>query len=254
MHWILQSSLFNDREWNQLTAVLNRFDIPYSVHKVIPFVGELIPEAKPASERVICFGSYSMRHSARKFGWTPGVYDLEPYDFLVQREHWGKEMLNSDSVVVPFKDVKIRKPMFLRPANDGKVFAGKIYEPDEFHKWQFNVVAMNYDYGNSLTNDTLIQVSEPKQIYAEYRFWIVEGKIVTWSLYKRGSKVIYSSDVDGHVLKYAESIPVDWLPKALVLDVCETDQGMKIMEINTINSAGFYAADILKLVMALEDI
>jgi len=34
--------------------------------------------------------------------------------------------------------------------------------------------------------------------------------------------------------------------------VCETDDGLRIVEINTLNAAGFYAADVQRLVMVLE--
>lgn len=51
-----------------------------------------------------------------------------------------------------------------------------------------------------------------------------------------------------------------WQPHdAFVLDVCSVPDdgdgwlGIKVVEINTLNSAGFYAANIPKLVMALED-
>lgn len=37
-----------------------------------------------------------------------------------------------------------------------------------------------------------------------------------------------------------------------MLDVCETDEGMKIVEINTINAAGFYAANVTDLVLSIE--
>lgn len=74
MHWVLQENLFRENEWGNLVSTLERFEIPYSVHKVIPFIGELVPAVEPKNERVVCFGSYSMRHSAKKFGWTPGVF------------------------------------------------------------------------------------------------------------------------------------------------------------------------------------
>lgn len=76
MHWILQNNLFQEKEWDSLVSALERFQLPYSVHKVIPFIGELVPEPTPKDEKVICLGSYSMRHSAKKHGWNPGVYDL----------------------------------------------------------------------------------------------------------------------------------------------------------------------------------
>lgn len=37
-----------------------------------------------------------------------------------------------------------------------------------------------------------------------------------------------------------------------VIDVCDTPDGLRIVEINTINCAGFYAGDIQRLVAALE--
>jgi len=83
MHWILQTNLFQEAEWARLVEALERFDLPYSVHKVIPFVGELEPVPVLQATKAVCFGSYSMRHSAKAHGWTPGVYDLFDQDFLV---------------------------------------------------------------------------------------------------------------------------------------------------------------------------
>jgi hypothetical protein len=45
-----------------------------------------------------------------------------------------------------------------------------------------------------------------------------------------------------------------WNPhRAFVIDVCDTPDGIKIVEINTINAAGFYAGNVTELVMALEN-
>ena len=263
MHWILQENLFKESEWDTMVATLTRMDIPYSVHKVIPFIGELIPPAEPKQKKVICFGSYSMRHVARENHWNPGVYDLMDINFLEQKKHWGDEMLNYDCEVMPFKDAVLTEPQFIRPADDSKYFAGRIIDHQEWNAWRKSIVDDHEDWGNGLTPETLIQICKPKTIYAEYRFWIVDGVVVTWSQYKRGSRVIYSNDVDRAVIFYAAGVglsselsaraPLKWLPKAFVLDVCETPDGFKIVEINTINSAGFYAADVQKLIQALED-
>jgi hypothetical protein len=44
-----------------------------------------------------------------------------------------------------------------------------------------------------------------------------------------------------------------WNPeKAFCLDVCGTPGGLKVAEINAINSAAFYAADMQKLVLSLD--
>lgn len=257
MHWILQENLFKESEWENLVGTLERFNIPYSVHKVIPFIGELVPAAEPKQEKVICFGSYSMRHAARENDWYPGVYDLEAFNFWFQRKNWDDLMLNFDSEIVEFKDVHWtdNEPRFIRPIEDSKVFAGGVFDWEEFRQWQRNVCVLELDYGNSLMPSTRVQVCSCKKIFAEYRYWIVDGKIVTKSLYKRGDTVTYSSEVDERFDFFVNWVlGYGWQPhRAFVIDVCDTPDGIKIVEINTINAAGFYAADVQKLVIALED-
>jgi hypothetical protein len=207
---------------------------------------------------VICMGSYSMRHIARKKGWYPGVFDLEPVNFNEQMKHWGSYMLNADAVVSRFADAKIvTGTAFLRPIEDSKVFAGKVFTDQELTDWQHSILTMGDDYGSSMNGDTLIQVCPVKEIYAEYRYWIVDRKIVTKSMYKRGGTVHYSSDVDkrfdNFVYNLCCSYRRDWQPhEAYVIDVCETPDGIKIVEINTLNAAGLYAANMTDLIMALE--
>ncbi len=269
MHWILQSNLFNEAAYQVLLETLERFKIPHSIHKVVPFIGQLVPEPELDTKNVMCMGAYSLRHAARVNGWNPGVFDLEPFDFTQQLAKWGDLMLNADSKVLPFKDVIFPEGedlMFMRPIHDSKVFAGKVFERQEFLDWQRGVCVLQEDYGDSLTGSTMVQICKPKQIYAEYRFWVVRGQLVTWSLYKRGDRVIYSSDVDMHVKRFAHDVarcgditmsmfpdPANQPHLAYVLDVCETPDGMRIVETNTLNSAGLYAADIPALVHALEN-
>jgi hypothetical protein len=260
MHWILQNNIFNEKEWTTLVGTLERFQLPYSVHKVVPFIGELIPPAIPEAEKVICLGSYSMRHTAAAHGWNPGVYDIIHQTFILQHSHWGDLMLNSDSQVHRFEDAVFTEPTFVRPIDDSKYFAGQVFDHEEFEKWRFGVCVLEHDYGSSLTKDTLVQLCSPKEIYAEYRYWIVDSKVVTRSLYKRGDRVIYSADVDSslddfvaRVIRPSPPAPA-WQPhRAYVLDVCTTPDGIKIVEINTLNSAGFYAGNVTDIIMALEE-
>jgi hypothetical protein len=46
----------------------------------------------------------------------------------------------------------------------------------------------------------------------------------------------------------------EWQPKeAFVIDVCDTGDRLKVLELNTLNAAGFYAGDVQKLVLALHE-
>lgn len=255
MHWILQNNIFNEDAYNVLEETLQRFSIPYSVHKVVPFVGDLLPEPELTTNNVICMGSYSMRHWAKKAGVYPGVFDLEPFHFDVQLEHWGDHMLNADAVVTRYEDARFpEEEMFIRPIEDSKVFAGKVMDREDFRGWQKQVCVLKLDFGGSLNNDTMVQVCPIKKIYSEHRFWIVNGKIATASTYKQGHRVVYIPNPDEIYHEYVRERIAEWQPHvAFVIDVADTDDGLKIVEINTLNSCGFYACDMQKLVMALED-
>lgn len=259
MHWVLQENIFDEKKFDTLVDYLGRVGISYSIHKVVPFVGELMPDPEFDHHNVICIGSYSMRHVAKKKGWYPGVFDLFDQNFNVQKEHWGELMLNYDSEVMPFKDVHLTTAKFIRPIDDSKYFAGRVFDPEEFNEWHEKVCVLKEDYGSSLTADTLVQVMEPKEIYTEVRFWVARGEIITSSVYKIGDKVIYSSNVDPRFHEFVRTIigsyydSSKWEPaEAYVIDVCDTPDGLKIVEINTLNSCGFYEGDVQKIVEVLE--
>ncbi len=259
MHWVLQNNLFNEEAYQILCDTLVRFDLPYSIHKVVPFVGWMEPEPDFDTKNVICMGSYSMRHQAKKHGWNPGVFDLELFHFGVQLEHWGDHMLNAQAKVMPFRDVEIEQRAFIRPIEDSKSFAGKVYDHYEFHEWKPQALKLRAK-GRTLKGSTLVQVCPLREIYGEYRFWVVKGEIVCASLYKEGSRVVYRDDVPEAYFEFVRAMIDIWQPhEAFVIDVASVPddgdgwRGIKIVEINTLNAAGFYACNIQKLVMSLED-
>ena len=254
MHWILQNNLFNEKAYQELLTTLVRFELPFSIHKVIPFIGELVPPPELDTDNVICMGSYSLRHVSKENNWYPGVFDLEPFDFRVQLNHWKSHMLNHDSDVTTFEDCVFRDGlMFARPIHDSKVFAGKVMDREEFVAWQDRVMKLNLDDGSGLNNNTLVQVCDCKKIYSEHRFWVVKGEVITGSTYKIGDRVQYTTIRDPQYEDFVNDRIKEWEPlDAFVIDVADTPDGLKIVEINTLNSCGFYSCDMQRLVMGLE--
>jgi ATP-grasp domain, R2K clade family 3 len=255
-HWVVQSELDGEPGWTGVLPTLERFAIPYSVHRVVPLIGELIPEPELQTDEVVCIGSYSMRHAARRNGWNPGVFDLAPHGFREQLRHWGEHMLNADSAIVALQDVVFVGARFVRPVEDTKVFTGRVFEAEEFADWRARMLAPDAGHRGTLRAETEVQISAPKDVYQEVRCWVVEGRVVTASTYKIGAVVTYTDRVDERFLEFAAELvdPQDgWNPeKAFCIDVCETRRGLKIVEINTINSSAFYAADMQKLVHSLD--
>lgn len=261
MHWVIQDGFFNETGMNDLVNLLARFEIPHTIVKVVPFVGEIIPDLE-LDGNVICFGSYAMRHTAKKKNWYPGVFDLEDVcDWLYKKENpWTEYFLNNDSHYCRFDEVGEYIDhmgldlFFMRPVSDSKVFAGNVFEMAEYKDWCNRVVVLEEDDGTSLRANTEVMVSPPKHIQTEYRVFIVNGYVITASMYKMNGHVRYSKLVDDDIIKFAQQRANEqFIADAYVLDVCRTEEGIKIIEVNTINSAGFYHANVNDLIIAFEN-
>lgn len=266
-HWVLQNNIYSEDGWEKLVSALDRFEFSYSVHKCVPFVGTLEPDAEPPPGPVIVMGSYSLARHAVQRGWTPGAW-LDNLDFRKQHVMWGgRRMLNADAHVCRFVDVPFqREPFFIRPVHDSKAFTGYVSDWSDYTKWRDGLLRLGPETAdpindplgvNLLTPDTLVMVCSKKPIYGEVRCWIVERKVVTASQYKIGTLKRYEevrgSRFDNSLIAFAEDTAEEWSPNdAYVMDVADTPDGLKIVEVNNLNSAGFYKADMQKLVMALD--
>lgn len=253
MIWLLQENLGNEDAFTPLKQALSKFEQLIHSAKVVPFVGEITPDLE-TDEKVICFGAYSMRHLAKRKGWTPGVYDIEWFSYQSLINALGDDVLNYDSVFGKFGDIESPyEDLFIRPICDGKEFAGTVIARSSLRDWQERVVSLGMkDNGSTLTGDTDVMISPLKKIYNEYRYFVVDEAVVTGSQYKLGKRVVYG-DTDGNIevaQKFADKLS-NHIEQPYVLDIALTDAGYKVIELNTLNCAGFYAIDVQKLVAAL---
>lgn len=256
MHWLLQE--FEDT--HKLAEALDRLGIPYSWHKVVPFAGDLIPEPDiPITDAVVMFGSYTLWRYAKARGYRPGVFRLRPF---VHEKSWQPFLLNgADALFLTIRDIPEQladdgRSWFIRPVDDSKEEPGNVKATDEILRMAENVIALKEDEipNGSLRHDTLLMLTEPVRILKEWRLWAINGTIVTWSLYKEGSRVVYRHEIDEDALQFAQEM-VDrnaGYSPAYVLDICRTGQGLKLLETNCINAAGFYAANLVKLASAVD--
>lgn len=257
MRWIIQENLYNEDGFHSLLRALDVMGLPHSVHKIVPFSRELRPEPTVLpGERVIVCGAYTMTKIAKERGWLPGAYLNGNFEFAVQREHWGEWLLNGDAWFGRLDEVpEQRAPFFIRPTSDSKVFAGEVMDWHKFTEWQGRVLALGTEEYATLRGDTQVMVATHRTIYREYRTWVVGGKVVTASLYKEGTRVRYDALVPYDILDFAHLCADRWVPDvAYVFDVAETPDGLRIIEVNCLNSAGFYAGNVGLLVQALEDL
>ena len=208
---------------------------------------ELDPPVDVASPAFVC-GSSSLGRVAKARGWWPGYID-DDLDYRLLVRHYGEHLLNADAVCVPLADAPAPTgPVFVRPAGDAKQFAGTVLSAADFAAWRDAAPTAL----PRLRSDDLVVIATPKTLHAEYRLRVVDGVVVSTSQYRRGDAVFWSEHVDERVLAFGRARIAQWSPnRAFCLDVADTPDGLKVVEINAIGSSAFYASDIARFVAAV---
>ena len=253
MFYIIQENLFREDGHHKLISCLKRFKIPFELVEVRPFIEEV--EFKTDRKDVFVFGSLKLARLSTKYGWKPGALITKNHDYEVYSKHYKENLLNYDSRVVNLKDDFEWEydQQFLRPCLDTKTFTGRVFEKEEWISLRNRML----DHPDTFTihDDTKIQVAMPKKITQEIRFWVVDGKITTQSTYRRGSFLAYDNIVDQDAIDFAQKmVDLFQLAPAFVLDLALTPSGWKIIECGSVSCAGFYDADMQKIIMDLEDL
>ena len=252
MYYVVQENVFKEEGYDKLLDSMDRLGLEYEVVAVRPFVEEL--EFQTDRKDVFTFGALKLARISEKYGWYPGSLMTPNHNFLVYRNFYQEKLLNFDSKIKQFgEDFGWSESCyFIRPCDDTKVFTGKVFDMIEW--LQFRECSLTNGYSSLLDESTLIQVSYPKRLKKEFRMWVVGGKVATASMYKLGSRTLYSEDVDPAAIEFCEKMAdVFQLARAFVMDIGLTDIGWKIIECGCINCAGFYKADVQRLLMALEE-
>lgn len=272
MHWLLQRNALS-REldlFETITGTLDRGGVPWTAVRALSFTDKIvdadedvngkelddIPEiALDIEGPIVVYGSYTLALIAAKRGWTPGSFVNGNFTHEAWVQGWGADkLLNGDAVVCRLDAIESalqgRENVFLRPLEDTKSFSGMVLGREEASWWAQR--AINADSAQ-LHSATEIVVASTRSILAEYRLFVVDGRVVTSSLYKMGQRIISEAYTPQGVLDYAQRCIELWVPdRAFVLDIAETPEGFCIIEVNNINSAGVYAADVSRLVQAID--
>ncbi|MCV9964252.1 ATP-grasp domain-containing protein [Pararhizobium sp. BT-229] len=257
MQWILQ----DDKDNSALAEILDRMGIAYSVHTKLREVAvpELIIDDP---DRVVVFGYYSAKAFVRERGYKPGVFELRPY---VMEQAWQPFLLNprNAATFIKVRDIADCVPddgrqYFVRPVEDSKTMSGAVLSGTEIRAKAAAVMELAPErlVSGKLEPDTELLLSVPVIIQKEWRVWVVSGVVVTWSLYKMAGKMVVRPEIDQDALDFVRAM-VEINPgysDAYVIDVCRTEEGLRIIETNCINASGFYEADLQRLIVAIEDL
>lgn len=256
--WIATGRMPGRDDMARLMKALEAQGVPHAAVRKPPFANYLVDmhdkdrrvELRPEGP-VFAYGSTTLHEVSKSMGWTPGFVDGPPMDEC--DAHWGAHMLNFGARIETLGTMAVpNEPVFIRPVDDGKAFAGKIEDPEGFDAWRAGI--MDIKGWTNVPPTTQVVVARPRRIAAEWRLAVVDGVVATSSLYRDGSRLRNETGCPAEVLAFAMARIEEWRPRAaFVLDVADTEDGLRIVETNSISSAGFYAMDMERYVEAIEE-
>jgi len=248
--WVVQSNLGNA---DALAALLDAFravQVPFRTVAAIPFSPDL-PDIDWAGP-VLFYGATNFIASVIKSGrYHPGAFfSEERFRVSAWGPAYGDHLLNRGAEFTTLGEFAAQQHdaddlFFIRPDCDSKSFAGEVVRFGDFKEWSDRISHGGFTLGP----DERIVVAEPQHIRREWRVFIVGGKAVAASQYRVSFRLEVSEETPDEVLVFAEARALDYSPApAFVLDVADTLAGLKVIEVNCLHSAGFYAARVEPIV------
>ena len=108
--------------------------------------------------------------------------------------------------------------------------------------------------GWDLNEDTEILVAPASRIDYEWRMFVVDNEVVSGSQYRKNHVLKKSSDVPEEVYDYVRECIEIWQPAPFfVMDICQVNKDLNILEIGDFHSAGWYESDKKAIIKAVSE-
>jgi ATP-grasp domain, R2K clade family 3 len=241
MYILIQSNLTKNPEYDKIYPILEELHIPFEKIELNSSITRL--EISQNRNDVFVYGSVKLAMLGKEnTHWRPGSFYGGNHLFEVYAQFYKEHVLNYRTEVKSFSD-KLnwadQEQKFIKPYKIAKLFTGNIFTKIKWEDFVEN--SLKNPHNPLLDENSLVQISIPREIIKEARLWIVGGEIVEAIYYKILADIPYEESVEKEGIEFArQMISIFNVAEAFVMDICLTDIGWKIVEINCINSAGFY--------------
>ncbi|WP_169978405.1 ATP-grasp domain-containing protein [Tautonia rosea] len=188
---------------------------------------------------------------ARGLPWQPGAFcDAEAFRCSRWYPKASRWLLHRRWVVVALNQLvddpgSVLAPLghpdavFVRPDSPLKPFSGRVVRQD-------GLSLRAFDHGFYFDDETLPVVVAPvRQVEREWRYVVVGRDVVAGNSYEADGRIATADDPNGAPRRFAGQIARDLeLPQEVsVLDVCEADGDLHLLELNPFSGADLYACD-----------
>lgn len=255
--FVIQEPVF-DHRIDEMRDLLHEMGIDYYIYPKDSRGFDVHKPALISEGPTIVMASIFVCREFQKRGWYgPGIFfSEERFKFSSYAPLIGDHLLNQDFVMLPFGEVRRRwgslkashpGGIFIRPNSGSKSFSGVPIRPDMFdHEMNF--------LRQCIMDHELVCLSEVKPIKGEWRFWIVNDTVITYSYYKRMAGYdIQDIPAPDECYELAWKIAkCDNQPDtAYTLDICMSEGQPKVVEINAFSTSGVYLATLPSIVSAI---
>jgi hypothetical protein len=209
--------------------------------------------------RVIAYGTFPFaRQIQLHHGWRPGAWcDPDNLDCASYYPHFHPFLLNQRYEILATRDAIEQRDrlfgtfggddddeVFVRPTDCGKLFVGRLASREEFRDalWPARHVS-----------DTRLVVAPAQPIGREWRLVVAGDRVITGSQYAVGGARQIQPGCPQEVRAFAEAMlgDVRWRPDPIfVLDVCESQGRLWLVELNGFSCSWLYACDFAEVVSA----
>lgn len=248
MEFIIQHNLINQKQLEKIDSTVKQY--PHRYVGVIPFTHEITSDKPLKGKEYFPYGSTRLTEIAYDKGWF-GLCFNDNFNMSKSLQYRSRDMLNkgyifragmSKSYLEDWKGNDI----FVRPNNDLKHFSGMVIDKNEFIAWMVDATNMPLESGSyAIDPEMLIMVSKPKNIQAEFRWFVVDGNCVSGSMYRHKGQTKHEKCISKELFDEAQKFADGWLPhRTVVMDLALENDEVKIIEFNCANSSGFYDNDV----------
>jgi len=179
-------------------------------------------------------------------------YDFQNFD----QQYYGKldlPLINHEAEYIPLKEclqTTFNVDKFIKPSTDLKAFdAGILPFGNTIESFVLSKPRQRFFMEETLVISNVIKIKE------EYRFFVVNGKVISGSAYRLNYIVEINSVVPENIVNIAQEFADLYHPSdifTLDLAVTEDDQ-IRIVEYNCFNCSGVYLCDMTKVFKAIKE-
>lgn len=206
----------------------------------------------------IVYGTYpTVRHAMLKLGWAPGGWcSPEKLDCETYYPHFAEFLLNRWCEILPgVEAIREKDRLFAEFGRDGQMFA----RPTSVHKLFVGRLIAQEDFETALAptrydSETKVLVAQPCAIWREWRLVVEGDDVIAASQYAEHGERSIRTGCPDEVRDFASAIlaQVRWRPDDIFMfDVGDTDEGLKLIELNSFSCSWLYACDVTRVVEAV---